>query len=221
MEKNTHSEKKGNGDSRQTWDNAVDAHKARDRSQQAKHHAATDDRKRKGAKPATSREPKAERELLQARTAQINLSEMVGKTQIVQAPTSGASGQPGFYCKVCDVTVKDSLSYLDHINGKNHQRILNRSMKVKIETVEDVRTKLEQLRRKKRILAEQNNAEYDFGERVKVQQLMERERKQRRKQAKDARKNAKAASDTAGGQDPEAAAMAAMMGFSGFGSSKT
>ncbi|ORX72216.1 hypothetical protein DL89DRAFT_265834 [Linderina pennispora] len=200
MDKNAYGDKKGTGDFRRTWDDEVYAQKA----------------------PAGHpKQPKEERDLLQARTTQINLTEMVGKTQIVQASTSGASSQPGFYCKVCDVTVKDSLSYLDHINGKNHQRMLNRSMKVKAETVEDVRAKLEQLRRKKLILAEQNHTEYDFSERVRVQQLMEQERKQRRKRTKDARKQAKSATDPADGQDPEAAAMAAMMGFSGFGSSKT
>lgn len=34
-----------------------------------------------------------------------------------------------FYCEVCDCELKDSSSYLDHINGKRHNRNLGISLK--------------------------------------------------------------------------------------------
>ncbi|KAI8321420.1 hypothetical protein GQ54DRAFT_298002 [Martensiomyces pterosporus] len=144
---------------------------------------------------------------------------MVGKVQVVQS-SSSASKQPGFYCKVCDVTVKDSLSYLDHINGKNHQRILNRSMKVATETVEDVRAKLESLRKKK--TQEQTKGEYDFHKQVQAQEAIDREKRQRRKEARKRYQSAKKHSTEAGDQDQDQDydEMAAVMGFSGFDSSK-
>lgn len=57
---------------------------------------------------------------VQARTeAVIKTEELRGKRELV-APSSafGIKGRSaGFYCEVCDVTYKDSFSYLDHINS--------------------------------------------------------------------------------------------------------
>ena len=50
----------------------------------------------------------------------------------------GVVFQAAFYCSVCDVKLNDSNSYLDHINGKMHNRALGMSMRVERSTVEQV-----------------------------------------------------------------------------------
>ncbi|CAG8715573.1 12025_t:CDS:2, partial [Dentiscutata heterogama] len=88
------------------------------------------------------------RDLLRARTERVILDANLNKTQVVQS-TSIASKQPGFYCKECDCVVKDSVNYLDHINGKKHQRALGMSMKVERSTIDQIKAKFEQLKKKK------------------------------------------------------------------------
>ncbi len=50
-----------------------------------------------------------------------------------------ACTQAGYYCSVCDCILRDSASYLDHINGKYHNRALGMSMRVERSTADDVR----------------------------------------------------------------------------------
>ena len=47
-------------------------------------------------------------------------------------------GQAGYYCSVCECILRDSQSYLDHINGKYHNRALGMSMRVERSTANDV-----------------------------------------------------------------------------------
>lgn len=57
--------------------------------------------------------------------------------------------QAGYYCNVCDCILRDSQSYLDHINGKYHNRALGMSMTVEKSTADDVRQKFETLQKDK------------------------------------------------------------------------
>ncbi|KAJ1647812.1 U4/U6.U5 snRNP associated protein [Coemansia erecta] len=232
MEKqNAYGEQKKTDSFRRNWDTESYEKKARDREQQLRIEEEDERRRRKGLKslarqPADAAKP---REMLQARKQTVDLEGMVGKVQVVQA-SSAASGQPGFYCSVCDVTVKDSLTYLDHINGKNHQRMLNRGMKVASETVDDVLAKLESLRRIRKQRLKQSSADYDFHEQVKRQELLKEEKRQRRKRAqaqkKKKRQQHKSKADDGEEIDTETGSiddnddMLAAMGFSSFGASK-
>ena len=47
----------------------------------------------------------------------MTLDDKLNKTVVVAA-NAPLSAQPGYYCDVCECTVKDSINYLDHINGK-------------------------------------------------------------------------------------------------------
>jgi U4/U6.U5 tri-snRNP component SNU23 len=57
---------------------------------------------------------------VQARTeAVIRVEELHGKRELV-APLMGYGNKgksAGFYCEACDLTFKDSFSYLDHLNS--------------------------------------------------------------------------------------------------------
>jgi len=47
--------------------------------------------------------------------------------------------QAGYYCSVCECVLRDSQSYLDHINGKYHNRALGMNMVVERSTADQVR----------------------------------------------------------------------------------
>merc|ERR1712050_590663 len=70
-----------------------------------------------------------ERASLKAREFKLNLQGLLGKTQTICNSTEVLQ-LAGFYCKVCECILKDSVTYLDHINGKWHQRALGMSMRV-------------------------------------------------------------------------------------------
>lgn len=78
-----------------------------------------------GKKPRRFREelPKPT-ELMQQREAPLELDKNLNKTMLVQNPGARGSGQPGFYCEVCNRTCKDSVGYLDHINGRTRMQLL-------------------------------------------------------------------------------------------------
>eukprot|EP00039_Didymoeca_costata_P032311 m.37316 g.37316 ORF g.37316 m.37316 type:complete len:120 (+) comp9296_c0_seq2:160-519(+) len=55
------------------------------------------------------------KEDLKRREDEVDLDSNLGKSRLVANQHDKASG---FYCKVCDVILRDSMNYLDHINGK-------------------------------------------------------------------------------------------------------
>ena len=75
---------------------------------------------------------------LRARSYDLQLDAKLGKTQIVSAH-AGLSQQAGYYCNICDCTLKDNQSWLTHINGKYHNRALGMNLKTERVTVEEVR----------------------------------------------------------------------------------
>jgi U4/U6.U5 tri-snRNP component SNU23 len=76
---------------------------------------------------------------LTSRDYELNLTERLNKTQVIGLNTP-LNQQAGYYCKTCDCVLRDSQSYLDHINGKYHNRALGMSMRVEKSTVEQVST---------------------------------------------------------------------------------
>ena len=145
------------------------------------------------------------------------LEARVGTKTIVNLDTGEGLG---FKCQETGVILRDSIAYLDHINGKKQQKALGMSMRVERSTVEQVRGAFDRVKRKKED-DEKESAE-DFAKRVKAAEEDEEELKARRAEKKKAKKEAKrleeekakAQTEAEFGLDPD---MAAMMGFSGFG----
>uniref|UniRef100_A0A915PAD1 U1-type domain-containing protein n=1 Tax=Meloidogyne floridensis TaxID=298350 RepID=A0A915PAD1_9BILA len=121
---------------RRTWDKTEFEIRAQERLAAEKE---AFDIKRGVIKPPKG--PKVQRELLKPREFKLDLESKVGK-QVVINKTTPSAESGGYYCNICDCVVKDSLNFLDHINGKNHQRNLGFSMRVKKSTVDEVRERL-------------------------------------------------------------------------------
>ena len=66
---------------------------------------------------------------------------------------------------MCDCVVKDSINFLDHINGKKHQRNMGMSMKVERSTLSQVKERFAMNKRKKEEV--EKKKEYDFDARMK------------------------------------------------------
>ena len=104
----------------------------------------------------------------------------------------------GWHCKVCDCFLKDSLAYLDHINGRKHQRNLGYSMRVERSTKDQVVSRLDAMIKAKERCAKvelknqlEDYEEEDFNEIVKVKDEELRRRKEKRKRERKERKKKK------------------------------
>ncbi|KAG0266910.1 zinc finger, matrin-type 2 [Mortierella polycephala] len=200
------------------WDMGEMEKRAQERAEREKELREEDEQRALGKstkKKSSSKTAPTEEDIAAAKSERLILESAVGKTQVVQGGPTGRA--PGFYCKVCDCVLKDSTAYMDHKNGKKHLKNLGVNTKAVREEVTDVIAKLESMKRK---AEEPKKDKYDLDARLEeVKRQEDRERTERRERKKQ-KKNEKKAPDTFAddGMDP---AMAAMMGFSGFGSSKS
>ncbi|GAA6008670.1 U4/U6-U5 snRNP complex subunit SNU23 [Rhodotorula paludigena] len=202
---------------RKTWDQKEYEEKAREKDKEA-HEAAqlAEEYAKKGKKPPRKQEdlPKAT-ELMQAREAPLELDKNLNKTIVIDASAGSGQKQPGFYCDVCRRTCKDSVRYLDHLNGRGHLRRLGQTTKVVKSTLNDVRQKIAELRAKSAAAAEKK--QYDFEQRIKDIKAAEVANKEAEREAKRRKKEEekqKAEAERNAGADQD---MMAAMGFGSFG----
>jgi len=90
--------------------------------------------------------PSSERAALTARDEFYDFDSRVGKVTAVNDKDRSSGG---FYCALCDVLSRDSLTFTNHLNGRKHLRKAGISEYTKRSTLDEVLAVLEYGRRKK------------------------------------------------------------------------
>uniref|UniRef100_A0A5S6Q3M4 U1-type domain-containing protein n=1 Tax=Trichuris muris TaxID=70415 RepID=A0A5S6Q3M4_TRIMR len=174
-------------DHRRKWDTGEYERLARER---------LEEEKRREKEKVTPKD-KVRREILKPRDYKIDLDSKTG----------------GYYCNVCDCIVKDSINFLDHINGKKHQRNMGMSMRVKKSTLDEVKARFATKRQE----MEEKKKGYSIEERMR--EIQEEERKlaeyKQQKRAKRLKPQQEESED-----DEESELMAKTMGIKAFSTSK-
>ena len=178
---------------RRTWDREEYAEKAAQRDQKtreegkARYEAALAGKKyhRRASTPEDARDT-------EARKARLNVADQVGKTQLVPAGAGqGKRGKgAGFYCDACDLTFKDNLQFVEHLNSKQHLVNTGESGEVKRATLEEVKERFEYLKRKKE--EEKAREVVDLPARIEVaKEQEEKEREEKRRKRNEKRRKTK------------------------------
>lgn len=176
---------------RKTWDREEYAQKAVDRESRlkeegkAKYEAAAAGKKYHGPRAST---PPDARDT-EARRTRLDVSAQIGKTMLVPAGSAvGKRGRgAGFYCDACDLTFKDNLQFVEHLNSKQHLYATGQSGEVKRATLEDVVERLEWLKRKRE--EEKAKETVDLGTRLEVaREVEEKARAEKRRRRNEKRR---------------------------------
>ncbi len=128
-----------------------------------------------------------------SRAGRVDVASMVGKSTLVPAGSAiGKRGRgAGFYCEACDLTYKDNVQYIEHLNSKQHLINTGQSGEVVRATLQDVRDRLEMLKQRKREREEEDKrmGEVDLDARLKKREDIEqKERDERRRKRNEKRR---------------------------------
>ncbi|KAI9710069.1 MAG: hypothetical protein M1828_002216 [Chrysothrix sp. TS-e1954] len=185
---------------RKTWDKTVYAAKAAERDIKVKEEGkARYEATLAGRKYHKRASTPPDASATEARRQRLDVSAQVGKQTLV--PLSSAVGKrgkgAGFYCECCDLTFKDNLQLVEHYNSRQHLIAIGQTGEVKRATVEDVRSQLAWLARKKE--EEKEEQVIDLSKRLekrtkmddKTRQEKRRMRNEKRRKTEDGRGNLK------------------------------
>lgn len=131
--------------------------------------------------------------LTEARRQVLDLSGYVGKTQLVAAGAGmGKRGRgAGFYCEACDLTFKDNIQWVEHINSMQHIRAIGQTGEVRAATAEDVRRRIDEVWEAK--LALEREKVTSLQDRIKIHEedeMKEREEKRKKRKAAEEKRRA-------------------------------
>lgn len=180
-------------DFRRTWDKAEYADKAKKEAEERKEEGkARYEAKLEGKKWHKVVDMSA-LDSTSARGGRLDVASMVGKSTLVPAGSSvGKRGKgAGFYCEACDLTYKDNVQYIEHLNSKQHLINTGQSGEVKRATLQDVKDRLEMLKQRKRHQEEEDKkmGEVDIQARIKkAEEIDEAEREERRRKRNEKRR---------------------------------
>ena len=134
----------------------------------------------------------SKRAYLKIRETKIDYESKVGTSEIVMETSAPSVPDPlslsdvckkaadgiGWYCSVCECTLKDSRVYLDHVNGKNHQRALGFSMRVEQASLESVEENIRKLTGKRHNRGNTNNLKSDPSKPLSLKERLKRKREE-------------------------------------------
>jgi U4/U6.U5 tri-snRNP component SNU23 len=118
---------------RRTWDKDYYEKKAKERIEQGDAYESDSDKKKVSKKKKELKEEflsaedgaigpmGSQRAFLKSREHKMDLEQKVGKVEIINPLSSEGNKGAGFWCEVCACLLKDSISYLDHVNGKKRK----------------------------------------------------------------------------------------------------
>lgn len=175
---------------RKTWDRSEYTAKAEAREAKVKEEGrARYEAKLAGKKyvPRAATPPDAAES--NSRSARLDVASNVGKTTLILAgAATGKRGKgAGFYCADCDLTFKDNLQFVDHLNSRQHLVAIGESGAVRKAGLEEVRERLAWLKRQ---MEEEKATEIvDLKGRLEVRtQEDEKEREEKRQKRREKRR---------------------------------
>lgn len=174
---------------RKTWDRAEYAEKAAVREAAEKAESKARYEAKLEGRKYNPRAALTDAKETSSRASRLDVTQNLGKTTLV--PAGAATGKrgrgAGQYCADCDLTFKDSLQWVDHLNSKQHLENVGESGEVRRATLEEVRARLAWLAEQKRKDKEEVEGIVDLSERLEARQEEEgaaREEKRRKRREK-------------------------------------